>query len=55
MHMIQTLRRLWSEEEGASLVEYGMIVGLLAVICIGAVGTMGTSISAMLTDLAGQL
>jgi pilus assembly protein Flp/PilA len=34
------------QEEGASLVEYGLLVGLIAAICVVAVTTLGTSISA---------
>ena len=31
-------------EEGAALVEYGLLVGLIAVISVGAVTTLGTTI-----------
>lgn len=55
MQLTQNLRRLWNDEEGASLVEYGLIVGLIAVVCIGAVTTMGTNISGMLNGIAGKL
>ena len=33
--------RLVSDERGATAVEYGLIVGLIAVVIIGAVGTLG--------------
>lgn len=33
-------------EEGAALVEYGMLIGLIAVVCLVAVTTLGTEISA---------
>jgi pilus assembly protein Flp/PilA len=35
------------DEQGAALVEYGMLVGLIAVICIVAVQTLGTTINAV--------
>lgn len=34
----------WSEN-GAALVEYGMLIGLIAVVCLVAVTTLGTEIS----------
>jgi len=43
------------DEEGASLVEYGLLLTLVAVVCIAAVTTLGTSISNMLNSLAGLI
>jgi pilus assembly protein Flp/PilA len=33
------------DEDGAALVEYGMLIGLIAVVCLVAVTTLGTEIS----------
>ncbi len=55
MQLTQNLRRIWNEEEGAALVEYGLIVGLIAAVCIAGVTTMGTSINGLLGTLAGKL
>ena len=33
----------WSDEEGASLVEYILMVALVAVVCIGAITFLGTA------------
>jgi pilus assembly protein Flp/PilA len=38
-------RFLGKDDEGASLVEYGLLVGLIAVACIGAVTTLGGTIA----------
>ena len=35
--MLQLINRFRQDEEGAALVEYGMLVGLIAVICVAAV------------------
>ena len=43
------------DEEGASLVEYGLLLSLVAVVCIAAVSLLGTNISSMLTTLAGLI
>lgn len=40
------------EEEGASMVEYGLLVALIAVVCLGAVTTLGGGISSMFNSLA---
>jgi len=39
------LRRLVRDEEGASLVEYVLLVALIAVVCIAAVTLLGQSAS----------
>ena len=44
-----------TKEEGASLVEYGLVLALIAVVCLVAVATLGTSISTMLNSLAGSV
>ena len=36
--------RFVKEEEGASLVEYGLLVGLIAVVCIAAVTALGLKV-----------
>ena len=36
--------RFVKDEQGAALVEYGMLVGLIAVVCIGAVTTLGLTV-----------
>ncbi len=43
------------DEEGASLVEYGLLLSLVAVVCIAAITVLGTSISDMLTKLASNI
>ena len=43
------------DEEGASLVEYGLLLSLVAVVCIAAIGLLGTNISGLLTTLAGKI
>ena len=47
--------KLICDEEGASLVEYGLLLSLVAVACIVAITTLGTSISDMFSNLAGKI
>jgi pilus assembly protein Flp/PilA len=44
----------WSED-GAALVEYGMLIGLIAVVCLVAVTTLGTEISTAFSRYAAGL
>lgn len=43
--MTEILRRFRSEEEGAALIEYGMLVMLVALLCIIAVKTIGSKVA----------
>ena len=43
------------DEEGQGLAEYGLILALIAVICIGALRLLGTNISAALNQVAGSI
>lgn len=49
------LKRFNGEESGASLVEYGLLVGLIAVAAIAGLRLLGTNISAMFTTAGAQL
>jgi pilus assembly protein Flp/PilA len=42
-NVLRTLESLVRDEEGASLVEYILLVALIAVVCIAAVTLLGTS------------
>ena len=49
-------RKFWrQDEQGAALVEYGMLVGLIAVICIGAVTLLGQEVSSAFSAIASSL
>ena len=44
-----------AREEGATAVEYGLMVALIAVVIIGAVTALGTNLSAMFTNIANAI
>ena len=48
-------RRFVKDESGAALVEYGLLVGLIAVICIAAVTTLGHEVSNAFSTIASDL
>jgi pilus assembly protein Flp/PilA len=43
------------KEEGATLAEYGLLLALIAVVCLAAVTLLGNKISQMFTALAGSI
>jgi pilus assembly protein Flp/PilA len=47
--------KLFKREEGASLVEYGLLVGLIAVVCIAAITLTGTNIKELFERVAAKL
>ena len=47
--------RLIRREEGATLVEYGLLVALIAVVCIAAITALGTGVSGMFQQVAGEM
>jgi pilus assembly protein Flp/PilA len=53
--MRKLINRLHRDDEGAALVEYGMLVGLIAVICVVAVTTLGTEVSTAFSKIATAL
>lgn len=46
---------LRSEEDGATAVEYGLIVSLIAVAIIAAVALVGTNLDLMFDGVAGKI
>ncbi|MFN8856427.1 MAG: Flp family type IVb pilin, partial [Planctomycetaceae bacterium] len=42
-------------EEGATMVEYGLMVALIAVVAVAAVGTLGGSVSSVFTGINNSL
>jgi pilus assembly protein Flp/PilA len=43
------------DEEGQALTEYGLILGLIAVVTVGALTMMGTNVNKMLSAIANTL
>jgi pilus assembly protein Flp/PilA len=55
IHLLQLINRFRRDEQGAALVEYGILVGLIAVVCIAAVAIIGTQISTAFSTIASAL
>ena len=53
--MLPTLIRLWTNEDGATAIEYGLIAALIAVAAITALGAVGTNLTSTFTTVANKL
>lgn len=48
-------KKMLFNEEGAALVEYAMLVGLIAIVCITAVTNLGTKIKEVFETIVTRL
>jgi pilus assembly protein Flp/PilA len=55
VYPLQLIGRLCRDEKGAALVEYGILIGLIAVLCIAAVSVVGTQISSWFSFVGSSL
>jgi pilus assembly protein Flp/PilA len=52
---MKAIQAFFSCESGATAIEYGLIAGLIAVVLITAVTTIGTQLSAKFTTIGNSL
>jgi pilus assembly protein Flp/PilA len=53
--MNKLVERFRRDEEGAALAEYGLLVALIAVVCVVAVTALGTQISTVFSQIASAI
>jgi pilus assembly protein Flp/PilA len=53
--MKNLLVKLSRDEDGAALVEYGLLVALIAVGCVAALTLLGGNLKTMFTNVAGKV
>jgi pilus assembly protein Flp/PilA len=53
--MVKMIKRLLRLEEGATMVEYGLMVALIAAVCLAAVTAIGQSTSGIFQQVAGAI
>ncbi len=53
--MLKKISAFLRDEEGATAIEYGLIVGLIAAAIVAILTTTGTSLSALFTTVQGKL
>lgn len=49
------INRFVREEEGQDLIEYGLLIGLITLLCIVAITSIGGKVGVFFTDLDGKL
>lgn len=53
--MLKSLKNVMINEDGATLVEYGMLVALVAAVSIAIVKTLGTQIQTAFTSISSKI
>jgi pilus assembly protein Flp/PilA len=53
--MLNKWRRLFAEQRGVTALEYALIAALIAVVIIGAVSLLGTSVSQVFSTVANTI
>lgn len=52
---MELIKRFINDEEGQGLVEYALIVGLIALVCVVAITTAGTSVGNIWNSISNKL
>lgn len=53
--MLNTLIQVLRNDEGATMVEYGIMVALIAAVCIAVVSTLGQSVNNAFSNVNGSI
>lgn len=53
--MLSILNSMIRDEEAATMVEYGLLVALIALVALGAIQTLGGNLSTMFSNTAGSI
>lgn len=53
--MFNRIIGLWSDETGQGMVEYGLIIALVAIVVITVLSTMGTKLTNTFTKISNEL
>ena len=53
--MLKNLTKLWKDEQGATAVEYGLIVAAIAGVIITVVATLGGKVSAKFSSVSDNM
>ncbi|MPM79543.1 hypothetical protein SDC9_126581 [bioreactor metagenome] len=53
--MTNMIKRFWKDEEGATAIEYGLIAGLIAVVILGVLQTLGLQLEDLFKAISEAL
>jgi pilus assembly protein Flp/PilA len=54
-YVATSVRSLVKNEEGQDLLEYALLIALIALVCVGAVGGAGNKVKDVFTAIAGSI
>jgi len=52
---INRVKSLVRREEGQDLLEYALLIALIAIVCVGAITLAGTNVKAAFNSIAGSI
>jgi pilus assembly protein Flp/PilA len=52
--VVTALRRFAAAQEGATMVEYGLMLAFIAIVCVMAVSTVGAGTSSLYTSVSAS-
>jgi pilus assembly protein Flp/PilA len=55
IYLLQLINRFRRDEDGAALAEYGLLVALIAVVCVVAITALGTQVSTAFSKIASDI
>ena len=55
MNLVNSLRSFARNDEGQDLLEYALLIALIALVAIGAVTAAGLKVDAVFTDVANKI
>ncbi len=53
--MIENLKSFVRREEGQDLLEYALLIALIAIVCVGAITLAGTNVKNTFNTIAGSI
>ena len=53
--MRKTSRRLWQEDRGQDLTEYGLLLVLISLVAIATIGSLGSAINNVFSNAAASM
>jgi pilus assembly protein Flp/PilA len=53
--MLTSLKSMIRDEEGATMVEYGLLVALIAMVALVGVTTLGSNLQSLFNNIAGSV
>ena len=55
MEMITRLKKFANGDEGQDLLEYALLVALIALVCVASIGLAGGKVDTIFSSIAGKL